>query len=95
MSGPYRTQTSISLPVSTYSMENSLRNAEADQTRWRSDLHATLTNHAQVLVELQNDITDMRIKTHEMGEVLEWIKHTHPQVVVQYYAIKDIEEAGK
>jgi hypothetical protein len=52
------------------------------------NLGGVTSDHASRLDELRKDHEDLRA-------LLTWIAETHPDVVNQYYAVKDIERASK
>lgn len=75
-------------PVDLYSVKNSLANHTGMIADALINLGHTCSDHASRIDELRNDHEDLRA-------LLLWVTETHPDVVKQYYAVKDIERASK
>jgi len=77
-----------SRPADMYSVKNSLANQAGMIADALINLGGVTSDHASRIDELRKDHEDLRA-------LLLWIAETHPDVVNQYYAVKDIERASK
>ncbi len=77
-----------SRPMDMYAVKNSLANQAGMIADALINLGGVTSDHASRIDELRKDHEDLRA-------LLLWIADTHPDVVNQYYAVKDIERASK
>ncbi len=77
-----------SRPMDMYAVKNSLANQAGMIADALVNLGQTANDHALRLDELRKDHEDLRA-------LLLWITEAHPDVVKQYFAVKDIERASK
>ena len=77
-----------SRPMDMYSVRSTVTNQTGMIADALINLGGVTSDHASRLDELRKDHEDLRA-------LLTWIAETHPDVVNQYYAVKDIERASK
>ena len=77
-----------SRPMDMYSVRSTVTNQTGMIADALINLGGVTSDHASRLDELRKDHEDLRA-------LLIWIAETHPDVVNQYYAVKDIERASK
>jgi hypothetical protein len=77
-----------SRPMDMYSIKSNMANQTVLLADALINLGGVTSDHASRLDELRKDHEDLRA-------LLLWIADTHPDVVNQYYAVKDIERASK
>ncbi len=77
-----------SRPMDMYSVRSTVTNQTGMIADALINLGGVTSDHASRLDELRRDHEDLRA-------LLTWIADTHPDVVNQYYAVKDIERASK
>ena len=84
--------------MSTYGNERALTISPPDsypiqqwsqqQTHYNNSISATINSHAAMIDELNKRMGDM-------VAFIEWVGNTHPHVLQEHQAIKDLEEASK
>jgi len=77
-----------SRPQDMYSIKSQLQNTTHLIPDALVNLSQVTSDHASRIDELRKDHEDLRA-------LLTWITEAHPDVVKQYYAVKDIERASK
>jgi hypothetical protein len=77
-----------SRPMDMYSVRSTVTNQSGSIADALINLGGVTSDHASRIDELRKDHEDLRA-------LLLWIAETHPDVVNQYYAVKDIERASK
>lgn len=77
-----------SRPMDMYSVRSTVTNQTGMIADALINLGGVTSDHASRIDELRKDHEDLRA-------LLLWITEAHPDVVKQYYAVKDIERASK
>ncbi len=77
-----------SRPMDMYQVKHHLANQAGMVADALVNLGQTANDHALRLDELRKDHEDLRA-------LMVWVADAHPDVIKQYYAVKDIERASK